>query len=590
MIHRPQVIAMLVGMMGCAGQSESADGAPLDPIATVRQFGPVGYRDPVGVVSPDGFWLVTAAHHLLQVRDTEREFVPRTLPSGESRIGILVWLPGHQLLVGQADGGINWWRYDVERGSRQPFWPEAARASDPGLDRLRHLAVTSVGDRIAGVARHASGSSLIILDTLGTRLDSVVTPAELAFPHWLADGRIACLGLVDGYQRLMLPCGVGIPAGLDTLDAYGPLASSPDGSELYFSIPNARGFVDLWAWELERGQGRVLAAHDRDSYAPSVTKDGRVLYQVQDYRTEIAVMPAAGGPATRRTSFQAETPSWSPDGTRLGITYGTWRRVTDDFHYPDIAQEAGIIAAEGTQAASSPDVVVQDSPSEDQGLTWSPNGRWIAFHSHQQGSDDIWLRPADRAEPLSRISGLGRGAEVGWPRWSPDGRWIVFNGDTTVNGRARSLLWVVGVDQESGVVTVPPRAVPLGSLEDEVLHTEWLGSSEEIVFSGLGAGGLHTFYRVPRTGGPATPIHRYTSTQRVDGFGANADGSWLVFAQPDSLGRLQLFKIGTAAGSGVEQLTADSTEKTQPAVSPDGTKIAYTEWRYAARFYLVSPR
>ena len=73
-------------------------------------------------------------------------------------------------------------------------------------------------------------------------------------------------------------------------------------------------------------------------------------------------------------------------------------------------------------------------------------------------------------------------------------------------------------------------------------------------------------------------------------FGASADGSWLVFPQPDSLGRLQLFTVGTEAGGVVQQLTTDPTEKTQPAVSPDGTKIAFTAWRYAASFYLVSPR
>jgi Tol biopolymer transport system component len=264
--------------------------------------------------------------------------------------------------------------------------------------------------------------------------------------------------------------------------------------------------------------------------------------------------------------------------------------VIDDFHYPDIAQEAGIIAAEATLAASAPDIVVQNSPSEDQGLSWSPNGRWIAFHSHMQGSDDIWLRPADRPEPLTRLSALGRGAEVGWPRWSPDGRWIVFNGDTVVGGRTRSLLWMVGVDQDQGVVTAPPRAVPLGGLEDAVLHTEWLGSSDEIVFSGLGSGGVHTLYRVPRGGGRPSLVHRYTSTQRFDGFGVSSDGGWLVFPQPDSLGQLQLFKVLTAVGSAVEQLTSDPTEKTQPSVSPDGTRIAFTVWRYQARLFLISPR
>jgi Tol biopolymer transport system component len=290
-----------------------------------------------------------------------------------------------------------------------------------------------------------------------------------------------------------------------------------------------------------------------------------------------------------RTAFQAETPSWHPSGARLGITYGTWRRVVDDFHYPDIAQEVGVVGAEAPAPADRPEEIVQDSPSEDQGLTWSPNGRWIAFHSHQQGSDDIWIRPADRPEPLRRLTRLGRGAEVGWPRWSPDGRWIIFNGDTTVSGERRSVLWILGVDQSNGEVTLPLRAVPLGELGDDVGHAEWLGSSESIAFTAFRAPDSHGIYRVVRQGGTPRLLHPYTSPQRNDGLGASPDGRWLVFVAPDSTGRLQLFRVGAAAGSRPEQLTFDATDKTQPAVSPDGRRIAFTTWRYEARFWTIRP-
>jgi Tol biopolymer transport system component len=258
--------------------------------------------------------------------------------------------------------------------------------------------------------------------------------------------------------------------------------------------------------------------------------------------------------------------------------------VSDDFRYPDIAQEAGVVAAAGAAPATGPDQVVQSSPSEDQGLSWSPNGRWIAFHSHQQGSDDIWLRPSDRPEPLTRISTLGRGSEVGWPRWSPNGRWIVFDGDSGSGSRP----WIVGVDQETGRVTQATRLVPLTGFQDNVIHAEWLGSSEELVFSAAEPSGVHTLYRVARTGGSPRPIHSYTTTQLVDGFGVSPDGSWLVFPQPDANGRLQLFRVDTAAGARPKQLTSDSTDKTQPAVSPDGRRIAFTAWRYEVRFWLLA--
>jgi Tol biopolymer transport system component len=407
-------------------------------------------------------------------------------------------------------------------------------------------------------------------------------------PFWMPDGRVGCLTTRNGRQRLTLPCGETVVTGLEERDVYGPVASSPEGETLYVSLLDARGFVGLWAWSVRNGNGHELAVGQRDTYAPSVSRDGTLLYKDQDYGTEVLVMPTAGGAAIPRTTFQAETPSWDPTGTRLGITYGTWRRVSDDFNYPDIAQDVGIIRADGAAPATEVELAVQRSGSEDQGMTWSPNGRWIAFHSHQQNSDDVWLRPADRDSPLTRISGLGRGAEVGWPRWSPDGKWIVFDGDAGTGAERRSQLWIVGVDQETGKVTVPAHPVPAPGLAEAVVHAEWLGSSDTIVFSTAAPPMSHTFYRVAREGGTPRVMHRYQSPQRIDGFGVGPGGAWLVYPAPDRNVRLQLFRVSTRGGD-PEPLTSDSTDKTQPAVSPDGSRIAYTSWRYRARFWLLKP-
>ena len=41
-------------------------------------------------------------------------------------------------------------------------------------------------------------------------------------------------------------------------------------------------------------------------------------------------------------------------GHPFGNYHGTWRRVTDDFRYPDIAQEAGVVTAQGSTPAAGP--------------------------------------------------------------------------------------------------------------------------------------------------------------------------------------------------------------------------------------------
>ncbi len=418
--------------------------------------------------------------------------------------------------------------------------------------------------------------------------------AELSHPAWLPDGRLVCLALADDRQRVTLPCGGAPVPGLDDRDAYGPIGVAPDGRTLYLALPDSKGFLETRAWRLgapagDSANGRALGSFARDAYAPSVAGDGSVLFKVQDYHTEVLVMPAAGGEARLRTAFQAETPSWNWTGDSLGVTYGTWRRVVDDFRYPDIAQDAGIVPASGPAPASAPTTVVQASVSEDQGLTWSPNGRWIAFHSHQQGSDDVWLRPAGAAAPAVRISQLGRGAEVGWPRWSRDGRWVIFDGDGTRGERARSSLWIIGVDQESGRVTVPAHEISLGGLDDDLTASEWLGGSDQVVFTAYRPPRSHVIYRVARTGGVPVELHEYQSPQHYDGLGVSPDGAWLVYPAPDSAGVLQLFRVAATGQGRPEQLTTDSTRKTQPAVSPDGKSIAFTRWRYRAAFYLVQP-
>ncbi len=205
-------------------------------------------------------------------------------------------------------------------------------------------------------------------------------------------------------------------------DVNGPIAFSPDGNIVYFSSPNDRGMVELFSADVNTGRTRRLSNFSRDAYAPSVSSDGTVVFKVQSYRTHLADIAFEGGVTRQLTTFQSETPSYHPTRPLLAFTYGTWRRIVDDAKYPDIAQEIGVIDVSQSLPAAKPSEVLEDSDSEDQAMTWSPNGKWIAFHTHKEMSDDVWLRPADGKEPDKRITFLGRGAEVGWPRWSPDGR------------------------------------------------------------------------------------------------------------------------------------------------------------------------
>ena len=475
-------------------------------LADAHQFGPVGYRDPAGAISPDGRWLAYSEGRFLRLRPADGGPVV-DLPAGEAQIRNIAWDGDSQRIL--ADGfetPTGWAIYDRVTESRRGWWtnhdPLRARLGESGtatttakVSDVRQLAWSRTGRIIAGIVNGREGQELWTLTAADAAAEARRVTGRIAFPAFTARGDIACVTTVNGRSRVTVPCG-GAPIRTDPdLDVYGPVAFSLDGAQMYVSFVNASGTLDLWAAPTTGGRARRLTSFSRDTYAPSVAQDGSVLFKVQSYRTHVAMAAAGGGASRPLALFQSETPSWDPAGRMLGITYGTWRRVADDAKYPDIAQDAGIIAVDPAKPALTPASVIHASPSEDQSLCWSPNGKWIAFHSHKDQSDDIWLRPAAGEAAPRRISFLGRGAEVGWPRWSPDGKWLLFDGAN--GGTQRSVMYVAGVDQDSGAVTREPIELPVRGLDAEVSHGEWLGGSSQVIALAKEAPGRHVIFSRP---------------------------------------------------------------------------------------------
>ncbi len=593
----------VLGVVALLWRSQAETSDPVDDrrlawVTTARQNGVVGYRDPVGAVSPNGTLVAyTEGRHVRVVPIGGG--APVTVAAAEGQVRHLAWRDESRLVFEDTGAGTRWWTASVGGlAALQPVWPgnkvSAKTAYDPGKavtlawsveDQLRQLAYSSDGKSLAAIAlgserqvwhMAADGEEGQIV-----RTDVDGTPSSLA---WMPSGDLGCLVTVRGRTRVAAPCGGELLVPAPDVDAVGPIAFSPDGVTVYFASPNPGGMVDLWAMTLANRQARRLTGFSRDTYAPSVAADGTVLFKTQSYRTFVADI--AGGVTRQLTTFQAETPSWHPTLPLVAVTYGTWRRVVDDAKYPDIAQEIGVVDAGDVAPSSSPREVIAQSDSEDQAMTWSPNGKWIALHSHREMSDDVWLRPADGSQPDRRITFLGRGAEVGWPRWSPDGGTILLDGASPKTGR--SSLFVIGVDQESGQVTGDMREVGTPGFDGEITHGEWLPDSRTIVAIAKQAPGRHVILALAAAGGEPRIVHRFDTEHDFPGLGMSPDGRWIAFVAPASDGFFQVFRI-PASGGTPEQVTRDPSHKTQPSYAPRGDRIAYTVWSYEAQFWTLRP-
>jgi TolB protein len=488
-------------------------GSPASPqlryVTTAHQAGPVGYRDPVGAVSPDGVWLAYISNRHLFLHRIEASLTTELLPADETKTELKWLADSRYLAVLEAAFNTNprWFRYEIATGKREP-------------------------------------------------IESLPNPAAQENPPPSISEKI-----------------------------WGPSVFSPDRRTFYYSIANAKGTLDLWSCNTETGEKSQLTQFDRDTYAPSITARGDVVFKTQVYSAFLGMAPAAGGMTRVLTAFQSETPTWSPDGKTIAMTFGPWRRFVDDANYPDIAQHLGIIPFDPESVAEKPAPAVVASKSEDQGMVWSPNGKWIVFHSHRDKTDDLYLQRADGSGAPRRIT--TGGVETGWPRWSPDGKWIAYSTFPGSRRSTRGRLHVLGIDQDTGEISQITAPIRIEGQIETALDPNWMPDSDHLVFDSSGTiAGRKSLATVSRQGGRARKIIDYASDQVFSGISVSPDGAWVAYVATAPDGTYQIFRV-SSAGEQAQQLTNDSNHKTQPAYSPDGSHLAFTVWRYDVQFWML---
>ena len=221
---------------------------------------------------------------------------------------------------------------------------------------------------------------------------------------------------------------------------------SPDTRSLAFtSFKN--GYPDLYrAFPFERRPEQTLAAFVGINSSPAWSPDGKSLAMTlsKDGNPEVYVLTLATGTLrrlTRHAGIDTE-PTWSPAGREIAfisdrtgtphifvmdvdgtgvrqLTFGSfqtqprWSPKGDTIVYTARAggHDLWAVNADGSNARR-----LTAGPGSNQGATWAPNGRHLAFQSNRLGAWKIFAMLADGSEQARVTRGPG---EYTSPSWSP---------------------------------------------------------------------------------------------------------------------------------------------------------------------------
>ncbi|MGH9441578.1 MAG: protein kinase domain-containing protein [Thermoanaerobaculia bacterium] len=190
---------------------------------------------------------------------------------------------------------------------------------------------------------------------------------------------------------------------------------APDGRTLYFASDRS-GATSLWRIAISEKTGEVsgpprpLTPPALWSGQMSVSRDGRrILYAALERR--MALETAAFDPSKAALAGPFETVYDGPQGIEsLGLSPdGRWAVFTS----AQPAENLFLFGLDGSGLAQ-----LTSDRSRRRGARWSPDGRWITFHSNAGGVYQIWKIHPDGSS-LARATALPGGAFEA--RWSPDG-------------------------------------------------------------------------------------------------------------------------------------------------------------------------
>jgi Tol biopolymer transport system component len=174
--------------------------------------------------------------------------------------------------------------------------------------------------------------------------------------------------------------------------------------------------------------------------------DGKTILGLRDLNTEteVVLISATDGSISvlRKNASNLHSAQFSPDGRFIALSFiGESSQPQGDIY---------LIAADGKS-----EVIVAAHPSEDELLSWTPDGQGLLFLSNRSGTWDIWLAPVaegkQKGEPVLLKKDFGNESSV--KGFALDGT-LYYK-----SGQANGSLCIGEIDFEAGKLVAPPAPV-----------------------------------------------------------------------------------------------------------------------------------
>lgn len=344
-------------------------------------------------------------------------------------------------------------------------------------------------------------------------------------------------------------------------------AISRDGRILaYASDRSGEGNLDIWVQQVPDGAPVRLTRHAADDDDPSFSADGsKIAFHSSRLEGGVYVVPTLGG-EERLLAKRGYSPRFSPDGAWIayGVAESPGGRI-------DVAPATG-----GPATPVTAGFYLAQAP------VWSPDGRFLLFWGQRhrdappENNVDWYVVPATGGPAVGTsvrrvLQREGFQGFHGLPTpdaWVQVGNRILFHGHVGDSWN----MWQVALSPNTWQVSGAPQGVTFGTTDEAAASVTADGRMAFI--SRTMSADIWSLPVDTDRGTVQGPVTRVTQDAADDYDPTlSVDGSTLVFRSRRA-GRYDvvLRNLGTGSETMLTQTTADE----HPAVSPDGTNVAYS--------------